>query len=54
MVDVVAPTPGTVLRIEAAVGDVVEAGQAAARMELMKTEMTLTASRAGRVWVDRV
>lgn len=44
-----APMPGLLTRIDVAVGDSVEAGQALAVMEAMKMENILRAERAGRV-----
>ena len=41
--------PGTILKLVAAPGDVVRAGQALLVMESMKMEMTVEAPQAGRV-----
>jgi pyruvate carboxylase subunit B len=45
----VAPMPGLVVRVAAAVGDPVQAGQALVVMEAMKMENELRASAPGRV-----
>lgn len=47
--DIVAPMPGTVLRIAVAEGDVVEAQQPVVVLESMKMELTLSAPRAGKI-----
>lgn len=47
--ELTAPMPGTVLRIEVAPGDAVEAKQALVLMESMKMENTLYAPKAGRI-----
>jgi propionyl-CoA carboxylase alpha chain len=44
-----APMPGTVLRVEVAAGDVVEAGTVVAVLEAMKMEHAVLAGAAGRV-----
>ena len=44
-----APMPGLVVRVAAAVGDLVQAGQALVVMEAMKMENELRASAPGRV-----
>ena len=46
---VLAPMPGTLLRLEVADGDRVEAGQALGVLEAMKMEFTLRAPHAGVV-----
>lgn len=43
------PTPATVARVCVAVGEAVEAGQALLLLVAMKTELTLSAPRAGTV-----
>jgi propionyl-CoA carboxylase alpha chain len=45
----IAPMPGLVTRLDVAVGDEVEAGQAVAVMEAMKMENILRAAKAGTV-----
>jgi propionyl-CoA carboxylase alpha chain len=45
----IAPMPGLVTRLDVAVGDKVEAGQAVAVMEAMKMENILRAAKAGTV-----
>ena len=47
--DILAPMPGTVLKVHVAVGAAVEANQAVMVMESMKMELTLHAPRAGRI-----
>jgi len=42
-----APMPGSVIRVDAAVGDKVKAGQALIWLEAMKMEHTITAPSAG-------
>jgi pyruvate carboxylase subunit B len=44
-----APMPGLIVRVNAAVGDVVQAGQGLVVMEAMKMENELRATAAGRV-----
>ncbi|WP_460852404.1 acetyl/propionyl/methylcrotonyl-CoA carboxylase subunit alpha [Nocardioides montaniterrae] len=44
-----APMPGSVIRVSAAVGDVVEAGQPLLVMEAMKMQHTITAPYAGTI-----
>ena len=46
---ILAPMPGTILRVAAAAGDAVEAGQTLVVMEAMKMEQSLKAPRAGVV-----
>jgi pyruvate carboxylase subunit B len=46
---VVAPMPGLIVRVNAAVGDAVAAGQGLIVMEAMKMENELRAQAAGRV-----
>jgi biotin carboxyl carrier protein len=46
---ITAPMPGKVVRVLAAVGDVVEAGQGILVVEAMKMQNELRASKAGRV-----
>ncbi|HEX2722468.1 MAG TPA: biotin/lipoyl-containing protein [Gemmatimonadaceae bacterium] len=46
---VVAPMPGLVVRVQVAVGDLVQAGQGLVVMEAMKMENELRASASGRV-----
>lgn len=46
---VVAPMPGLIVRVNVAVGDVVQAGQGVIVMEAMKMENELRATAAGRV-----
>lgn len=48
-VPLVAPMPGLIVRVNAAVGDVVEAGQALVAIEAMKMENELRAPTAGTV-----
>jgi propionyl-CoA carboxylase alpha chain len=50
----IAPTPGTVVALHVAVGDVVEAGASLVAIEAMKMEQTLTAPNAGTVAEVRV
>ena len=46
---VVAPMPGLIVRVNVAVGDIVQAGQGVIVMEAMKMENELRAPSAGRV-----
>lgn len=46
---ILAPMPGTILRVSAAPGDTVEAGRTLVVMEAMKMEQSLKAPRAGTV-----
>lgn len=46
---IIAPMPGLIVRINAAVGDVVQAGQGLVVMEAMKMENELRAQTGGRV-----
>ncbi len=46
---ILAPMPGAILRVSAAAGDAVEAGQTLVIMEAMKMEQSLKAPRAGTV-----
>jgi acetyl-CoA/propionyl-CoA carboxylase biotin carboxyl carrier protein len=48
-VEVVAPMPGSVVRVHAAVGDAVDAGDPVVTLEAMKMEHVVVASSAGRV-----
>jgi propionyl-CoA carboxylase alpha chain len=50
----VAPMPGTVVRVEAAVGDELRAGQPIVSIEAMKMEHVITAPAAGRLAELRV
>ncbi len=47
--DVVAPMPGAVIAVHAAIGDVVEAGDPIVTLEAMKMEHVVVASGAGRL-----
>ncbi len=46
---IVAPMPGLIVRVDVAVGDMVEAGQGVVVMEAMKMENELRATAAGKV-----
>ncbi|MBE6407507.1 MAG: biotin/lipoyl-binding protein [Lentisphaerae bacterium] len=47
--DIKAPMPGTIVRVEVAAGDAVEAGQVVAVIEAMKMETEIKAEKAGTV-----
>lgn len=49
LVDVVAPMPGSVIRVHASVGDTVAAGAPLVTLEAMKMEHVVVAPSAGRV-----
>src|SRR6476659_1146419 len=48
-VELVAPMPGSVVRVHAAVGETVDAGDPVVTLEAMKMEHVVVASAAGRV-----